>query len=340
MKVSNHCKITLKPLTGKEKQSGYIDRSLINLFGSAAVKPTLEFSRKDFFQQTAKLVKKMSISGVQQKLSLKLNDSNQLIATNTGGEYIIKPSPEQYPYAAENEHVAMVIHQYMGINTALCGLVPFNDGELAYITRRFDKTASGKLHQEDLLQCFGEPGIGKYDKTYEEAGQLLLEITNGKKAVVLDYVKRVIMAYAIGNSDMHLKNLSVVRAGDNPTIFYDRLTPSYDNLFCDIYKEMEGGLSQLALGVLLDPEDGDEEFSEAHDHYGFYTGYDFVLLADRLQIPVKPVIKFIQKLMSEADAISELIGASYMPTEMKEGAKKLVRSRVGALSKTAFEKQS
>lgn len=336
---SNHCKITLKPLTGEEKQPGYIDQSLINLFGSVAARPTLEFSRKDFFQQAVKLVKRMSISGVQQKLPLKRNNSNKLIITNIGGEYIIKPSPEQYPYAAENEHVAMVIHNHMGINTALCGLVPFSDCELAYVTKRFDKTVSGKLHQEDLLQCFGEPGVGKYDKTYEEAGQLLLEITNGKETVALDYVKRVIMAYAIGNSDLHLKNLSVARAGDNSTIFYDRLTPSYDNLFCDIYKEMEGGLSQLALGVLLDPEDGDEEFSEAHDYYGFYTGYDFVLLADRLQIPVKSIIQFIRELEGEADAISELIDASYMPAEMKEDAKKLVCSRIGALSKTEFAKQ-
>ena len=284
-----------------------------------------------------KLVEKMSISGVQQKLSLKLDDSAKLIATSTGGEYIIKPSPEQYPNAAENEHTAMVIHQYMGIDTALCGLVPFADDELAYITKRFDKTTGGKLHQEDLLQCFGEPGVGKYDKTYEEAGRLLLEITNGKKAVVLDYVKRVIMAYAIGNSDLHLKNLSVVRVEDNPTIFYDRLTPSYDNLFCDIYKEMEGGLSQLALGVLLDPEDGDEEFSKAHDHYGFYTGYDFVLLAKRLGISVKPVIKFIQKLESEVGSIVELINGSYMSIEMKRRAVELVRGRIGALSKTEFK---
>jgi serine/threonine-protein kinase HipA len=339
MSDSARCKITLKPLTGKEKQPGYIDRSVISLLGSVSAKPALEFSRGDFFQQTVKLVEKMSISGVQQKLSLKLGDANKLVPTSTGGEYIIKPSPEQYPHAAENEHTAMVIHQHMGIDTALCGLVPFTDGELAYITKRFDKTDSGKLHQEDLLQCFGEQGVGKYDKTYEEAGKLLLEITNGKKAVILDYVKRVIMAYAIGNSDMHLKNLSVIRVGDNSTIYYDRLTPSYDNLFCDVYKEMKEGLSQLALGVLLDPEDGDEEFSPAHDHYGFYTGNDFVLLAERLQIPVKPVIKFIRKLESETKPIVDLINGSYMPAEMKKNAVELVEGRIGALAKTDFNDQ-
>jgi len=333
-----YCKISLKKITGKPSKPGYNNGELKKLFGSTKIKPDLVFSRSEFFQQTKTKVQGMSISGVQQKLSLRINDRHELEATTEGGEYILKPSPEAYPFAAENEHAAMLIHQLVGIETALCGLVDFKGGEKAYITKRFDKLPDGsKQHQEDLLQCFDLPSKDKYSKTYEEAGLLLNDVTSGKQAVTLEFVKRIIMAYVIGNDDMHLKNVSVQRMPNNKAIYYDKLTPSYDNLIVKaLTSTNQSSIGFLALGLLHDKADGDEEFTASYDYFGYYTGVDFIELAKRLGLKEKPVRKFIAKLAADVNKATELVKQSFMPTEMKACAQEIIESRINALQKTDY----
>lgn len=337
--MTSYCKISLKPLTAKEAETGYKTTALRNLLGSTKVSPHLLFSRSEFFQSSRQYSQGMSVSGVQQKLSLKINEHRQLVPTSENGTYILKPSPETYPNAAENEHTAMLLSALVGIETAVCGLVDFADGELAYITRRFDRlNGGGKVHQEDLLQCFNMLSERKYSKTYEEAGRLIQEVSGGKQAVVLDFVRRVIFAYLIGNDDLHLKNFSVQRLGDNTGLYYDKLTPNYDCLFCEAFNAdgSEKGLGQLALGLLLDPEEGDEQFSKAQQYYGYYTGIDFIELGKRLDIPEKPIVKFIDQLhRNQADMLS-LIQFGFMPQSMKEHTSALLESRLRALSIISF----
>ena len=332
--MTDFCKISLKPLTAHEADIGYKAAALRTLLGSTRISPKLSFSRSEFFQNSRQYSQGMSISGVQQKLSLKIDDQRRLSPTAEGGEFILKPSPEAYPYAAENEHAAMQLSKLLGIETAHCGLVSFTGDELAYITRRFDRTEGhGKAHQEDLLQCFNIPSEEKYRKTYEDAGKLLHLVTGGKQAVVLDFLRRVIFAYLTGNDDLHLKNLSVQRLPGNTSIHYDKLTPNYDCLFCDALSDNDNptGLGQLALGLLRDPADGEEQFSVMHAHYGYYTGFDFIELGKRLGLPEKAVLKFIGLLDRRKTEIIDLIHRSYMPKQMQQRAAALVTARLGAL---------
>jgi len=329
---TEHCKISLKKLTGKERHPGYHNTEFKALFGSPKVNPRLPFSRAEFFQSSKQNIQGMSISGIQQKLSLKKNEKHGLVATAEGGEYILKPSPETYPNASENEHAAMQVSRLMDIDTAQCGLVTFEGGELAYITKRFDRLQDGnKLHQEDLMQCADLPSESKYSLTYEEAGKLINKVTNGKQAVVLDFVRRVILAYVTGNDDLHLKNFSVQRLTTNTSHYYDKLTPNYDCLFCDAFRSEEKGLGFLALGLLYDQEGGDEYFTDMYNHYGYYTGYDFLELGRRLGLQEKPVRTFIAKLKTNQKKIIDLISHSYMPVDMKGRATKLVESRIQAM---------
>lgn len=329
---TEYCKISLKQLTGKQNKPGYHNTEFKALFGSMKVNPYLPFSRAEFFQSSKQHTQGMSISGVQEKLSLRQNEQHQLVATAEGGEYILKPSPEAYPYAAENEHAAMQVSRLIGINTAQCGLVTFKGGELAYITKRFDRQPDGrKLHQEDLMQCSDLPSGKKYDLTYEEAGKLIDKVTNGKQAAVLDFVRRVMLAYVTGNDDLHLKNCSVQRLPDNTSQYYDKLTPNYDCLFCDALHGKEKGMGFLALGLLHDSEDNGEYFTNIYNHYGYYTGYDFLELGRRLGLQEKPIRTFINKLKTNQKKIAELISHSYMPDAMKDRAMILVESRINAI---------
>ncbi len=103
-------------------------------------------------------------------------------------------------------------------------------------------------------------------------------MTNGKQALVLDFVRRVMLAYVTGNDDLHLKNISVQRLADNNGHFYNRLSPNYDCLFCDAFRVGDSGMGLMALGLLHDQEDDDEYFTDVYEHYGYYTGYDFLEL--------------------------------------------------------------
>ena len=285
----------------------------------------LALSRAEFKKDSVKFTKGMSISGVQQKLSLLINDENLLTPVTEKGEYILKPSPEEFPNAAENEHAAMVTSQILNISTARCGLVSFSEGELAYISKRFDRNKDGtKQHQEDLVQGFDMKSERKYEKSYEEAGRLIAEMTNGKKSVVLDFIHRVIHAYLIGNNDMHLKNISLQKKSDNTSKFYDKLTPNYDCLFTDAFENINiDGF--LALDLLED------DFSEQYQYYGYYTGHDFIELGRRLNIPEKSIKNLINKIKNKREPLIKAIENSYMPEKMRNKSVELINDRLRAL---------
>lgn len=323
------CKISLKPVPVSAYRAEYRDNEYRRLFESLKVSPELSYSRREFKQNSVKYTKGMSISGVQQKLSVIVDANFELMPIIKNGEYILKPTPEEFPYASENEHAAMVISRQLGLDTAMCGLVSFPDGELAYITRRFDRLPGGqKLHQEDMAQGFETGSSGKYDKSYEETGRMIDTMTRGKKAVVLEFVRRVIFSYLIGNDDFHLKNISLQRLAGNRGRYYDRMTPNYDALFTHAFENVDKS-SALALDLLIEEAEG--EFTKNYEHFGYYTAGDFLELASRLDIPAKPVKTFLDQIRSSETRIINTIEHSYMPREMKNRASKLVADRVSRL---------
>ena len=89
--------------------------------------------------------KSISISGVQEKYSLVLK-KNRLMLTSSRGSHILKPVPAERLELVQdmpaNEQVSMQIaRQVFGIKTAACGMIFFDEGSPAYITRRFDYKA-------------------------------------------------------------------------------------------------------------------------------------------------------------------------------------------------------
>ncbi|WP_372835867.1 type II toxin-antitoxin system HipA family toxin [Pontibacterium sp.] len=306
------------------------DSAAIKLYGNNKVNARLNITRQELFAQGAKFTQGMSISGVQQKLSLKLDPTtNTLIPTDKDGEYILKPTPDGLPYCAEMEHLSMEISRALKIETALCGLVEFSDGERAYITRRFDRTLSGKLHQEDPCSLSDKLKDDKYNSTYETAGRILAEATGGKVAVLDDYFKRVLLAYLIGNDDLHLKNISVMRLPDNKDRVYDKLTPHYDNLCTEFYET--GMMNHLAMPLLDADDDASQGFSEAYQHFGFYTRADFMTLAENIGLPAKAADNSIKAIAKAMQKIKDLIENAYIPGEYKPKYTGLVKQRYKAI---------
>lgn len=173
------CKVCLEEIAKHEKYESYHDECFRATFGTIKINPILPFSRSEFKTDRAKRNnKRFSISGVQPKLLINIQEDT-LEVTEKNGTHIIKVSPEEYPYASENEHLTMEIFRLMKIETAKCGLMELKDKELVYITKRFDRSSTGKIHQEDMMQAMGIANIdnSKYEsKSYEDVAAFCLSM--------------------------------------------------------------------------------------------------------------------------------------------------------------------
>jgi serine/threonine-protein kinase HipA len=165
--------------------------------------------------------KRISISGVQEKLSMLL-DKNNLRLTSVGeqGTYILKPIPRDLKNVGQvpaNEHLTMQIaKQVFNINTAENAMIFFNNGIPAYITKRFDvKDDNTKWGKEDFASLAGKTKDNagpdfKYKYSYQEVGKLIQELIPAWRVEIEKYFALVLFNYVFSNGDAHLKNFSVL----------------------------------------------------------------------------------------------------------------------------------
>ena len=324
------CKVCLSNITKIEKYENYHDACFRKVFGTIKIDSSLPFSRNEFQTDRAKRNnRKFSISGVQPKLLLNIQDES-LEVTETGGTHILKVSPEEYPFSAENEHLSMEIFKLMKIDTALCGLMDLKGGELSYITKRFDRESGKKIHQEDMMQAMGlaNSGDSKYEsKSYEEVGLYLFLIAKNL-IVVGDFFKRVVLNFLIGNDDFHLKNISIrpgeLNNGSNC------LTPVYDSLNTELYNPEQSLDSELALDLVKNELGTTEHF----DHYGFHTSLCFDEFAKKIGLNVKFTKAFYKQYQKSFPKIKKLVESSFLPNDYKEKYLKILESRYEKLFKT------
>ena len=76
----------------------------------------------------------------------------------------------------------------------------------------------------------------------------------------------------------------------------------------------------------------DDYFTKAYEHFGYYTGSDFIELADKLGLPSKPVLTFFELIERKLPLIEALIMGSFMSDNMKEHAVQTVRDRIKAIT--------
>jgi len=311
MKI-DRCPACLKP--GFET---YCNPCLKKLFNGKKVNHYLDFTRPEF--NTAKLDRsnRLSISGVQIKHTLKL-DNNKLVLTEKDGEYILKPIPggvfkslDQVPY---NEHLTMQIaRQIYKIDTALNAIVFFSGDEPAYIVKRFDKMKDGKKTlQEDFAQIAGrtEETNGqnyKYDFSYEEIAELMKKHIKPYQIEIEKYFRVIIFNYLFSNGDAHLKNFSLYRNEEYGDYL---LTKFYDLLNTSIHVPDE---SDLALNLFKDNFETD-----AYKAGSKYTKPDFDEFAKRIGINQNRFIKIYDEMLDKSEQVKEMVDASFLRSDLKE----------------------
>ena len=219
----NRCPITYE-LCGTEK---YSEKGLRLIAPKLTKLNDLPFSAAEQRQEAANRAKKLSIQGVQPKLSAVISVINQHFEiVDQFGNYIIKPQSDLFPELPENEDVTMKMAKTFGLEVPLHGMVYSKDGSLSYFIKRFDRYSKGKKYAtEDFTQLTGNSRDTKYNFTMEKVVNVIEDFCTFPAIEKADFFKRVLFCFITGNEDMHLKNFSVITIAGKTT-----LTPVYDFL--------------------------------------------------------------------------------------------------------------
>ncbi|MDD5706101.1 MAG: HipA domain-containing protein [Kiritimatiellae bacterium] len=199
----------------------YHPACLRRLFGAPTL-PAIDLTHGEVLTKAQEMAGRMSISGVQPKLSMTRQGSH-LVPVTTGGQFILKPQTERFPLLPQNENLCMNIAGLMEIETPRHGLFDLRDGSPAYLVRRFDRTPDGKkLRCEDFAQILGEDD--KYSGSLERIGKRIRELSDVPGLDIQLFFERVLLNFLLGNGDAHLKNFSMLEAAGGGL----RLSPAYD----------------------------------------------------------------------------------------------------------------
>ena len=258
--------------------------------------------------------KKISISGVQVKYSMRLDD-DKLVLTDKGGQYILKPIPvgqfKNLDQAPANEHLTMQLAgQLFKITVPPNAIIHFSDNSPAYLVKRFDVKSDGsKYQQEDFAQIaqVTEETHGKnykYDLSYEEIGLLIKRHIATSAIEIEKFFRLVLFNYIFSNGDAHVKNFSAILTDERDHV----LTPAYDLLCTRIHSPGEG---DMALTLFKN------RFTEAYDAHGFYTYDDFLEFGKVLGIKESRVVKMIAEFNGKEESVDRLVDSSLLSDDIK-----------------------
>lgn len=244
--------------------------------------------------------KRIAVTGVQQKLSLSLeingNDS-RLTIVGLWGRYILKPQSAEIPAMPEVEDLTMHLAKLFKISTCQHALLLTVDGSLAYIAKRFDREGDAKIHMEDFCQLGGFMTEQKYDSSYERCGKLISAYCTNKGLDLLNYYELLVFCFLSGNSNMHMKNFSILYKGDEIL-----LSPAYD----------------LINSALVFPQDKDDMAMFLSGRKRKIQLKDFENLAKSLGLSEKVFKRVIAKYIGTQDKVFALIDQSFLSEEYNE----------------------
>ncbi|WP_118196186.1 HipA domain-containing protein [Albibacterium indicum] len=228
-------------------ETGEYHPSCSKKFFDIAEVPYLELDREKLNKLAQMAVgERLALTGVQPKISLTLNGekgNKRLTLVGLWGDYILKPQSSEFMYMPEVEDLTMHLAGLFKIETANHALIRTSEGELAYITKRFDRVKGKKVHVEDLCQLSELLTEQKYKSSYERVGKIIKQYATNSGLDVIKYFRLVLFSFLTGNNDMHLKNFSLLHT-DKGILF----TPAYDLLNVNLIYPKDKDDLALTLG--------------------------------------------------------------------------------------------
>lgn len=194
----------------------------------------------------APAVGKTSLQGVQPKIVLAHMGSGAWgqVAGGFPSSRIIKPLTQDIPQLIYDEEYGSRVMRKAGWAQFETWIENFAGAE-ALVIQRYDRRGLERIHQEDFSQALGASGNQKY----QEIGGVvrlarIAEVLeqNGRHRDVHVLGRGLVAAVALGNLDMHTKNLSLL----HPQEAEIQLAPAYDFVPQAQYPRADG---RLALAV-------------------------------------------------------------------------------------------
>ena len=280
--------------------------------------PILPYSRDNINDLARESVlRRMAVTGVQSKLSMDVNkggkdEPDRLTIVGLWGKYILKPKSKEFPWMPEVEDLTMHLAEIAKIDVVPHTLIRFNDGELAYLTRRIDRDSHGtKYLMEDLCQISECSTANKYHSSYEKIAKLIKFHSSAPVLDLVNFWEVVVFSWITGNSDMHLKNFSLISRAPGHYV----LSQAYD----------------LINVHLIFPED-DEELALTLDGKKKHVNkQSFVRAMASSGLGDKVIEKIFRKFMDAAPKWYDFINISFLSAELKENYKDEIRANIDKL---------
>ena len=187
------------------------------------------------------------------------------------------------------------------------------DGRYAYITKRIDRDKNKMYAMEDFCQLSVRPTAEKYRSSYEYCGKIIRQYTNNIGIDMTEFFYRLVFCFVTGNSDMHLKNFSLIENSPGERVF--RLSPAYD---------------LLPVNIIL-PEDKEQMALSLNGKKKNIRKKDFYKLAENLGISSKVAEGLVNQVLSCRDKFSDIIEKAYISDDMKENMINLMNTRMEIL---------
>lgn len=262
--------------------------------------PELPYTEQQMMQLGLEVVKNhIAVPGVQPKIPLDLEKTKtgeaasidkkmgksptkpkRFTIVGLWGEFILKPPAKDYPDLPEIEDATMHLAELAGITTVPHSLIRLQSGNLAYITKRIDRTKKLKIHMEDMCQLTERITEDKYKGSYEQIAKAIAKFSANPGLDLINFFEQVVFSFLTGNADMHLKNFSLI---NQPGLGYI-LSPAYDMVATSLV--VKGDKEELALHLngkknRLKREDFDSMFDmfrlDSKSRENLYTKFDHVL---------------------------------------------------------------
>ena len=260
-----------------------------------------------------------TVPGVQKKVSLHLSheDNPRLTLVNYPTGYILKPQTDEYTALPELEYLVMQMAQASGIKTVPYALLRLHtqDNAFAYITRRIDRADNRMLAMEDFCQLDGRLTEDKYRGSYERCGKIISKYSSANGLDMTELYLRIVFSFAVGNSDMHLKNFSLIETAEKSGKYV--LSAAYDMLSTNVV--LPADQEQLALTI-----NGKKRNIRKKD---------FFVFAETIGITQKSAEKMIDKIVKLKDRYIVMCRESYLPAHMKTALESLIEQRMKLFEK-------
>ena len=272
---------------------------------------TFPYSAQEQRRQSAQRAFKMSIQGVQPKLSAALDVKNGIFEiVDKNGTYIIKPAMEYYEQVPENEALTMNLAQSAGFDIPPHGLVRSQDGSFSYFVKRFDRRGRGrKVYMEDFAQLSGEKRDTKYGSSMEKVVKIVDTYCSFPVLEKEKMLRLVLFNFLVGNEDAHLKNFSLYENAGKLIV----LSPGYDLLNTTIV--MQGVREELAL-----PLNGKKNSIKRDDLFVY-------LARERMSLTARAVEKAAGFMHDRVAEWKTQIDSSFLTEENKARYKDVLETR-------------